>query len=174
MQTFPQDRRAQARGQSLVEFALVIPVFLLLLIGVFDLGLGVFSYNSVTNAAREGARLAIVNQDTALISQRAIAQTRIAETTAPNVTVEFRRTTPNADYRTNTECRATPDNNTVALSLDCVAVVTFQTTYRPITPIISSFMFPSGVTLTAQSIQQLEFVCPNGVIGSSASCPKQP
>ena len=38
----------------------------------FDLGAGVFAYNSVTNAAREGVRLAIVNQDQASIETRAI------------------------------------------------------------------------------------------------------
>jgi len=162
------------RGQGLVEFALVIPIFLLLLIAAFDLGRAVFAYNSVTNAAREGGRLAIVNQNTTLITQRAIAQTAIAETAAPNVTIQFRRTTPNADYRTNQECRAVPVANTVPLSLDCVAVVTFQTTYRPITPLISNIVFGSGVTLQAQSIQQLEYVCPNAGIPLAANCPKQP
>lgn len=164
----------RGRGQALVEFALVIPIFLLLLVAAFDLGRAVFAYNSVTNAAREGARLAIVNQDVALITQRAIAQTAIAETAAPNVTVVFRRTTPNADYRTNQECRRVVVANTVPLSLECVAVVTYQTTYRPITPLISNIVFRNGVTLQAQSIQQLEFVCPNPATPSSANCPKQP
>src|SRR4029077_3264030 len=55
-----RDRRG--RGQALVEFALVIPIFLLLLIAIFDMGRAVFAYNTLTNAAREGARIAIVNQ----------------------------------------------------------------------------------------------------------------
>ena len=53
------------RGQGLIEFALVIPIFLLLLVALFDLGRAVFAYNTLTNAAREGARMAIVNQYTA-------------------------------------------------------------------------------------------------------------
>lgn len=54
-------RRAQgAVGQGLVEFALVLPVFLLIVLAVFDSGKGVYSYNTVSQAAREGARLASV------------------------------------------------------------------------------------------------------------------
>ena len=45
-----------------MEFALVLPIFLLIVFGVFDLGRGVFAYNTVANAAREGARVAAVNQ----------------------------------------------------------------------------------------------------------------
>src|SRR3954451_650830 len=87
----PVRHRAHRRtkGQALVEFALVIPIFLLLLVAVFDLGRAVFSYNSLTNAAREGARMAIVNQDTASIVSRAQKQSAIVELNAPSVTVNF-------------------------------------------------------------------------------------
>lgn len=54
-------RRGEARGQTLVEFALVIPIFLSLLMGIADLGRVVWAYNSVASAAREGARFAIVH-----------------------------------------------------------------------------------------------------------------
>ena len=53
---------ARERGQGLVEFALVFPVFILLLLGIFDLGRAVYAYNTIGDAAREGARVAIVNQ----------------------------------------------------------------------------------------------------------------
>jgi hypothetical protein len=43
-------------GQSLVEFALVFPVFLLLLFGLIDIGRFVYSLNALNQAAREGAR----------------------------------------------------------------------------------------------------------------------
>jgi Flp pilus assembly protein TadG len=47
--------RERSRGQSLVEFALILPVFLTLTLGVVD-GARVFSaYIAITNAAREGA-----------------------------------------------------------------------------------------------------------------------
>jgi Flp pilus assembly protein TadG len=50
-----RSRRDRSRGQTLVEFALILPVFLMLTLGVVD-GARVFNaYISITNAAREGA-----------------------------------------------------------------------------------------------------------------------
>ena len=54
--------RDARRGQALVEFALIFPVLMIMLIGIFDAGRLVFAYNDITNAARSGARVAIVNQ----------------------------------------------------------------------------------------------------------------
>ena len=48
------------RGQTLVEFALVLPIFLLLLFGVIDGGRFVYVNSTLSNAAREGARLGSV------------------------------------------------------------------------------------------------------------------
>ena len=73
----------------------------------------------------------------------------MADASLASVAVAFRKTTPNADYMTNPDCK--PYNNaTRPMALDCVAIVTYQTTYRPITPIISSLVFGGGVTLTAE------------------------
>lgn len=166
-----QLRGRKSRGQALVEFALLIPIFLLIVVALFDFGRAVFAYNSVTNAAREGARLAIVNQSTTAIQQRAIAQTAIAETGSPNLTIAFYRDQPNADYATNPSCGVVAAR---PLALDCVAVVTFETTYRPMTPIVSNLFFPSGVTLRATATESIEFVCPNAIILTGAGCPKQP
>lgn len=47
------------RGQSLVEFALTVPILTLLIVGTLDLGRAYFAYMSITNAAREGARYAV-------------------------------------------------------------------------------------------------------------------
>ena len=48
------------RGAVLVEFALVLPLLLVLFAGMFDLGLAFQRYQAVTNAAREGARMAVL------------------------------------------------------------------------------------------------------------------
>ena len=77
------------RGQGLTEFALVIPIFLLLVVALFDLGRAVFAYNTLTNAAREGARIAIVNQYAPSIVSRAKSQTQIVELDDPSVSVTF-------------------------------------------------------------------------------------
>jgi len=46
------------RGANLVEFALVLPLLLLMLVGIADLGRAFTTYIAITNAAREGARFA--------------------------------------------------------------------------------------------------------------------
>jgi Flp pilus assembly protein TadG len=51
------------RGQSsqaLIEFALISPVLLLLLFGIIDIGRAVFYYDTLSHAAREGARTAVI------------------------------------------------------------------------------------------------------------------
>ena len=53
--------RGRSRGQALVEFALVVPFFLLLLFGIIEAGRFIFYYETLSNATREGARYAIVN-----------------------------------------------------------------------------------------------------------------
>ncbi len=52
----PRALPCHAAGQSLVELGLLLPVLLLLLAGVVDLGLAFRSYTTVTAAAREGAQ----------------------------------------------------------------------------------------------------------------------
>lgn len=51
------------KGQSLVEFALLLPLFLLLVLGLFEVGRAVFYYAVLNNAVREGTRVAIVQSD---------------------------------------------------------------------------------------------------------------
>ena len=48
-------------AQSLVEFALTLPVFLLVVTGLFDVGRAVWQENTLAFAAREGTRYAIVH-----------------------------------------------------------------------------------------------------------------
>jgi TadE-like protein len=52
--------RKDKGGQGLVEFALVLPIFLLLLFGLIDAGRLVYQNSVVSQAAREAARLASV------------------------------------------------------------------------------------------------------------------
>lgn len=44
------------RAQTMVEFALVFPIILLITYGIIEVGRAVFIYSAVTSAAREGAR----------------------------------------------------------------------------------------------------------------------
>jgi Flp pilus assembly protein TadG len=110
-----------------VEFALVIPVALMLLLSLFDLGRAVYAYTTVSNAAREGARRAIVDQTST--SGVYAAQTEAAESAtalgiAPaSVTVSFLAPDLSGPCPTR--------------DLGCVAVVTVPYQYTPATPIVN-------------------------------------
>jgi Flp pilus assembly protein TadG len=52
--------RRRERGVAAVEFALIAPVFFMLLIGIMQMGLFFFYWNTATEATRLGARVAVV------------------------------------------------------------------------------------------------------------------
>jgi hypothetical protein len=54
----PLPRRDAESGQTLVEFALVLPIFLMVVFGLLDVGRLVYTNSALSQAAREGARLA--------------------------------------------------------------------------------------------------------------------
>ncbi|OGO12083.1 MAG: hypothetical protein A2Y53_09395 [Chloroflexi bacterium RBG_16_47_49] len=54
-------------GQELVEFALVMMIFLVTLMVIFDLGRVTYFYSAIQNAAREGARYGVTDQNVANI-----------------------------------------------------------------------------------------------------------
>jgi Flp pilus assembly protein TadG len=55
-----RNRSLRERGQALLEFAFIVPIFLILLLGIIDFGWALKSWITVTNATREGARMGAV------------------------------------------------------------------------------------------------------------------
>src|SRR5690242_20410457 len=47
---------SKSRAQAMVEFAIVLPILVVVLIGIFEVGRVIFIYAAVTNASREAAR----------------------------------------------------------------------------------------------------------------------
>ena len=171
-------RRNRAGGQALVEFALVFPILILMLIVLFDLGRAVFIYTSLTNGAREGARLAAVNQDKPLVIQRAEEQTAA---TSPTVTVDFYLppTSTTADPSTAGSCGTFDSSGNVVAppGVGCVAVVQVTANYSPLTPIVSNLIGP--FTLSGSSVSTIEFSCPDPTrtgfpYPTADLCPRQP
>ena len=82
---------AQRPGQALVEFALFIPILILLIAGAVDLGSGFQTWISLTNAAREGARLGAATSDAAKICARVNDELANDNITIPcgNVTLSY-------------------------------------------------------------------------------------
>jgi len=167
-------RRDEGNGQAIAEFAIAIPVFILIILGLFDVGRAVFAYNAMTNAAREGARLAVVNQDKALVAERAQAMAFGVEiSSTPNELVNYYRSSPNQDPELNAPC--VPGSTQDPIAVGCIAVVTPAASWQAITPIIGNLIGP--ITLQPKSELPIEFVCPNAAVPgyeTSDLCPKQP
>jgi Flp pilus assembly protein TadG len=57
-------RRRGERGAALLEAAITVPIILLIAVGIFEFGRAYQTWQVLTNAAREGARLAVINGST--------------------------------------------------------------------------------------------------------------
>jgi hypothetical protein len=102
------------RGAAVVEFALVAMIFFMLLIGIFEFGRLMFTWNTAVEATRRGARLAVVcDMDNAQIKAKMINMLPIITTddidikylpdgclanTCELVTVEIKPTAPSFQY----------------------------------------------------------------------------
>jgi Flp pilus assembly protein TadG len=155
-------RRRCGRGQALVEFALILPVLLVILLGTVDAGRLIFAYNAVSNAAREGGRTAIINQTPAEVRQRAADQATVlgissadpggcpatgGPTTQPTGVCFVLRSRDEASA-----CASPP-------TIGCTAIVAAKWEYRAITPIIGDLIGPMSVSSTTR--QLVESVCVN-------------
>jgi Flp pilus assembly protein TadG len=135
------------RGQALVEFALVIPWFALLLFGLIDLGRFVYVSNALNESAREAARVGSVSgftQDCPGVSSRTqcIAQIALGRMVAvPGTTV-------------TSTCQNQTGNGTVTVTADqcqsgAMLTVTLRTPFSMFTPIIGQLV--GTATLTGQA-----------------------
>ena len=136
--------RVAGRGQSLAEFALVFPIIMLLVFGFIDVGRAVFAANTLSNAARQAARVAAVNQVDPSVAPWECDTTRPIEDPndphwtlrgcavaagssigiAPNE-VAFAFTMPPG---TTLECAS-------AVNVGCLVTVTVTHQFQPITPL---------------------------------------
>jgi Flp pilus assembly protein TadG len=120
------DRYQDRQGQALVEFALALIVFLVLLMGIFDLGRGIYMYNGVSQAAREIARVTSVHPGVTLGSS--------AETAA--VVATQKSLVPNLGNPTFA-CVDIDDSAVAGTCRGGMRVkVTIVAPYRPVTPIL--------------------------------------
>ena len=136
----PRLSRRDRNGQTTTELALVLPLFILLLVGIFDVGRAVFAYNAVANAAREGTRLAIVDQSVGGV-QAIAAQRSIQLGIDPNsVVVGFE----NLNGSQTAPCNAHP------VEIGCMVEVTVTYQYVAATPVISAFIGPISISATSR------------------------
>lgn len=115
-------RKKGEKGQSLVEFALLVPIFLLLLFAIVDFGMGFYSWITITNAAREGARLGAV-----LATQQEITDRVYLTADVPKESTNMTVTVTNAQGQPGTSVVVQVDYN-----------------YDLITPLAGIVQFVSG------------------------------
>lgn len=159
------ERFGNRRGQTLVEFALVLPILVLILFGIFDFGRAVYAYNTIGNAARQGARVAAVNQipespdcnqerpienpsDPHWSIKRCAADAAIAlGVTTTDVTVAY---------------SAAPGSALVCdsahVAVGCLVHVTVVYRYEPVTPLINNLV--GSITMSSSSEVLVERVFP--------------
>lgn len=107
-------RRTGERGSVVVEFALVVPIVLLMIVGIIQYGYHYWAMQTASAAAREAARRLVVGTDPACTVAEAVdkASGPAVGSTAPTVTYAY-------DNATNTAVRGTLVTVTVQVqSLD--------------------------------------------------------
>ncbi len=157
MSAFKRDRR----GQTLVEFALILPVLIVILVGIFDGGRLVFASNTVNNAAREAGREATVNQTLADVQARA-AQHAVSLAVVPaDVYVDYRLPT---DPDNEDSCDFAVGTNQI---FGCIAVVRVEYIYTGATPVIGALIGP--IPVSGEVRFPVEFNCVDQL--PSRDCP---
>lgn len=145
-------RDASTRGQTLVEFALILPIFILLLVGIFDFGRAIYGYNTVSNAAHEAVRVGIVDQNATAIKARGVKHAVSLGLAPADVTVKFLQSDYTGDGITN-DC-APGQVLPLGPRIGCIVEVTVVYQYSAATPIIGNLI--GTLTLTGKSQQPIE------------------
>lgn len=122
------------RGQALVEFAIIIPMLLLIIMGIAEFGMMINSYLAIQNAAREGARAGIVGS---------------SNTDIRNMIVSISPSLKEKDLTID----ITPSETNRKSGQTLTVKLTYK--YNPTVPIISG-MLSKTVTLRAQTSMRIE------------------
>lgn len=120
---------AHRRGQTLVEFALIAPIFILILVGLFDAGRAVYAWSTINNAAHTAARLAIVDQNVGDVTQAAVDSAVGTNVDAGDVSVRWL----SAQYTNVAPCNTTP-------RAGCTVEVEVRYQFVAATPLIGNLM----------------------------------
>lgn len=144
------------QGQAIVEMALTLPLLLLIVLGMFDFGLMFQKFEVVTNAAREGARLAVLTSE----YTTADAQSRALQYLASGGVTG----TCSATHAAGSLCvTVTPGTTTISGTTPAVTVsemvvsVEYDYQFNLVGPLIRLFGGRFGVTpLTAVSRMRVE------------------
>ncbi len=145
--------RLSSRGQSLVEFVLVVPILFLLLAAAVDLGRLFYAYVAVENAAKEGALFGARSPLCDTPANSGCDNPNNVVWHVENEATNLVDTSGNSLMATTVACRR-PNGTLVQPINDCLDGDTYQvsvsTPFSLITPILST-VIGSPITLTKQS-----------------------
>lgn len=149
-------RRWRWGGQSLAEFAIVFPIMIFVLVAFVEIGRAVHAYTTLTNAARQGARVAVVNQigyATECDTSRPIEDPADAHWSVVGCAVAA-GSTLGIDASAVSVSFAAPPGTTLSCSptlrIGCIASVTVDYSFQPITPLVSVVLGPISMSSTSQ------------------------
>ena len=145
-------KKQQFRAQSLVEFALILPIALFLLFGFFDIGRAVFNFASLTTAVREATRYAIVHKEA--INAAALAAGYPA---LKQKVYDYAFSIPPSDIKVTVSFTMQDDqwgNDTE--TRDKISIIATYT-FVPVTPGIKQILGDgNGIPIKAQSTMRIE------------------
>jgi Flp pilus assembly protein TadG len=133
-------------GVSAIEFAIILPVLLTILVGIFQFGTAMSNYLVLTNAAAKGALTLALSRGTTT----PYTSTTAAITAAPNLTAANITTTVTVNGST---CSS---DATCLTNLLAGKTATVKTTYPCKLIVMGTNYAPSGCTLSAQTAQMVQ------------------
>jgi Flp pilus assembly protein TadG len=118
-------------GQELAEYALILPIFLLVVMSIFDMGRAVYYYSALQNSVREGARYGIIHPDDVAGIESVVRQKAVG--------LDLRDLSISTSY---------PGDDNIQVR------ATFQ--FQIITPIIGALFGTNELTFNGQATMQIE------------------
>ena len=137
------------RGAAALEFALVAPVLILMILGMIDFGMVMNAQALVANSARDAARVASLNGTEANARSTALKSASSLGGTAPTVTVQCF-----TDIAATTAC--TGSSYDTAKAAGYIVRVTVSYTYNWITPLPSWVGMGSTSTISKMAYMRIE------------------
>lgn len=144
---------ARQKGQSLVEFMIVIPIFLVLVVGIIELGYFLATLSAVSSGAQEGARYASVSGgssgETPYLD---CTGTRSAVSDGAGALIDLEESDIHITYDSGQQAAPIGDCGAVGASeIDSGdrLVVTVTTNYIPVTGLLEPLVEPFPLTFTA-------------------------
>lgn len=125
------------KGAALVELAIILPFLFLIVSGIFEFGRAMYTTNTLNNAARYGARLAVVSATPLNIA---------------SLITEIKNHTPLSAADLNLIDISIPNSSP---SSGSAVTVTARLPFTPIIPLMADF-FPSGFKLKGEATMRYE------------------